>query len=276
MSFDEFLVKYNGKYLDYDLQFGPQCFDLLHYYCVEVLGLTDGRILAAPAAKDIYNKYENLLGHELFDKIVNTPPGVPKEGDIVIFSSGQYGHVCIFIEGNTKTFKSFDQNFPTSSPCHVQEHSYSYCLGWLRFKGQPDLQGQLNQCREERDRNWNYFAGLCDIMRASHDFDIAKAELEKLVGIEDIAIQKERALVTANIKIGDLEVELKNLNEQHLGLLDQNQKLDYQIKEQAKTIDKQGDEMLLLSGALQALKEATARPIFSGIRKFIYDLITRY
>lgn len=136
MTLSEFIDKYTGKLVDFDKVYGSQCMDLMHQYIVDVLEMINGKILAAPAAKDVYEKFDTLFGSEYFTKIENTPTGVPEKGDIVLFGSkvGLYGHVCIFIEGNAETFTSFDENWPIGSPCHIQTHDYIGCLGWLRSK----------------------------------------------------------------------------------------------------------------------------------------------
>ena len=134
MKLQQFIEKFNGKYIDFDGAYGAQCMDLMHYYCVQVLGLTDGRILAAPGARDVFNNFDNIKGKEFFERIPNTPQGVPKEGDIMFWGYNPYGHVAVFIEGDANSFRSFDQNSPVGSPCHVQNHTYTNVLGWLRFK----------------------------------------------------------------------------------------------------------------------------------------------
>lgn len=149
MTFQDFLEKYNGKYIDLDHAYGAQCMDLMHLYVVEVLGLNNTGILAAPAAKDVYNNFSNLTGHDNFEKIANTPTGIPQEGDIVLFGLGQFGHVCVFIEGNENKFTSFDQNYPTGSPCHVQSHTYTGCLGWLHYKQSLPQSDELNNCKTQ-------------------------------------------------------------------------------------------------------------------------------
>jgi hypothetical protein len=140
LTLDQFRAKWNGKGIDFDGAYGDQCMDLMHQYCVEVLGITNGAVLAAPAAKDVYLNFSNVTGHELFDKIDNTPTGVPQAGDIVFWGTGigPYGHVAVFVQGDVNSFRSFDQNFPTGSVCHDQNHSdYTGVLGWLRFKQAP-------------------------------------------------------------------------------------------------------------------------------------------
>ena len=163
MTFQDFINKWNGKGIDFDGYYGDQCMDLMHQYCVEVLGLVDGRILAAPSAKDVYLNFNNVLGHENFDKIDNTPTGVPQNGDIMFWGTGigPYGHVAVFVEGDSNKFRSFDQNFPTDSKCHIQEHTYKGVLGWLRGKTNAVMatitQVELDEIIKARDDNWNSF-----------------------------------------------------------------------------------------------------------------------
>lgn len=158
ITYDQFEAKYNGVGIDFDGAYGNQCMDLMHQYCVEVLGITDGSVLAAPTAKDVYLNFNNIKGHDLFDKIDNTPTGIPNKGDIMFWGTGlgPYGHVAIYIDGDVNGFNSFDQNFPTGSKCHKQRHNYNGVLGWLRFKG-TNLEAELDKTRKERDKNWNLY-----------------------------------------------------------------------------------------------------------------------
>ena len=41
MTYIEFRDKYNGQYIDYDREFGPQCWDLGQKYFTECLGVPD-------------------------------------------------------------------------------------------------------------------------------------------------------------------------------------------------------------------------------------------
>lgn len=138
MTFDEFIAKWIGKGIDFDGAYGDQCMDLMHQYCVEVLGLTDGRILSAPAAKDVWNT--NVYGKDKFTAIINTPTGVPNKGDIILFGTevGPYGHVAIVISATVNSFVSFDQNWNGHQYCERITHTYGGpqgVLGWLRYKG---------------------------------------------------------------------------------------------------------------------------------------------
>lgn len=125
MTIDEFVRKYDGKGIDYDGSFGNQCVDLYRQYVKECLMFPQSP--PVPGAKDIWDTYLP----DYFRRIENTPTGIPEKGDIVIFSTGTYGHVSVFVEGNTTRFTSFDQNYPSGSLCHLQGHTYSAVIGWL-------------------------------------------------------------------------------------------------------------------------------------------------
>ena len=135
MTFFEFFQKYNNTFVDTDNAYGPQCMDLMHIFCTDVLGL-DKSTLSAPSAKEVWQRFPNVPGAQYFKQIKNTLWNVPQQGDIVFFGVGQYGHVSIFNEGDARRFTSIDQNWPLNSPVHVQEHTYGFMgrsvLGWVR------------------------------------------------------------------------------------------------------------------------------------------------
>ena len=137
MTLDSLIKKYQGRYLDYDGAYGAQCVDLMRAYVKEVLGHPP--YLAIPTTGNAKNIYYNFKNNLFFTKIANTPTGVPKKGDIIFFKTslwypwlyGIAGHVAIFTGGDTMNVISFDQNWPTYTPCHLQRHTYKDCLGWL-------------------------------------------------------------------------------------------------------------------------------------------------
>lgn len=133
MTVDEFFKKYNGKGIDFDGFYGFQCMDLAQQYVKDCVG---GKQLGGPNAKDCWTNYPK----ETFDRITNTPTGVPQLGDIVIWGAmpgNVYGHIAVYYAGNTVNFTSFDQNWPVGSTSHFQVHNYNYVLGWLRPKVSP-------------------------------------------------------------------------------------------------------------------------------------------
>lgn len=139
ISLDDFIKKYDGKGIDFDGAYGNQCMDLMHFYCVEVLGISDGKVLAAPTAAQVFSNFEGVKGFQMFDKVVNTPDGVPSKGDIMFWNTtvGSAGHVAVFVDGDANSFRSFDQNWPVGSKCHIEKHTYKGVAGWLRKKEVP-------------------------------------------------------------------------------------------------------------------------------------------
>lgn len=123
-----------------DLSTNQQCVDLWRAYNRKVINAPD--IFGNPP--DIWNKYQA----DFYDKIPNTPTGVPQLGDVIIWSKtyGGIGHIAICTDiANTKTFTSFDQNDPVGEPCHYQPHTYTGVLGWLRPKNQSALVGETEE-----------------------------------------------------------------------------------------------------------------------------------
>lgn len=128
MNVKEFFTKYTNQFIDYDNHYGAQCMDLYRQYCKEVLGLQQSPAVAGAA--DVWNTHLQ----DKFIAIANTPTGIPQLGDIIIWNKklNGYGHIAVCQSANVLNFTSFDQNFPTNSPCHLQKHNYKYVIGWLR------------------------------------------------------------------------------------------------------------------------------------------------
>lgn len=133
MTVQDFFDRYNNKGIDYDNYYGFQCMDLANEYNRDVVG---GPFLVGPNAKDVWDSYPQ----DKYERIENTPEGVPTKGDIVIWGVGvgPYGHIAVFDHGDVNTFVSFDQNWPINSLCHYQVHNYNGVLGWLRPKMTPN------------------------------------------------------------------------------------------------------------------------------------------
>lgn len=129
MTFDEFLAQYNGKTnVGNTTANKGQCVGLASVW-IDILG---GPHVWGDA-KDMYANADP----NFFEKIPNTPTGVPQKGDIVIwngtFNRGP-GHVAVATgKGDTKSFEVFEQNNPLGSNCHLRTYSnYNYVTGWLR------------------------------------------------------------------------------------------------------------------------------------------------
>lgn len=164
ITLDEYIQKYTDQIVSSPNVPAGSCMAILHTYCQEVLGIEDLAVLANPIASEVFTNYANEVGHEKFSKIDNTPDFVPQKGDIAVFGANAEagipnGHVCIFVEGDVNNFKSFDQNFPTGSVAHIQEHSYNDFLGVLRFIPEPAPEISTEQPATP-ETNSNEYKGL--------------------------------------------------------------------------------------------------------------------
>lgn len=179
-TLQDLLELLNGQYIEEaGTEAKNQCVDLANAYIESVLKLPK---IEWTNAVDFPSK-----AGDKYEYIINTLEGVPQEGDLVIWE-GTWGHIAIFLEGNAKRFTSFDENFPTGSPCHVQEHDYlkPKVKGWLRPKVKPIEDGT----------NW----------KAKYE---EKAKLETFLRGE---IQKKDDTITnLNKQISDLEKEKNTL-----------------------------------------------------------------
>jgi hypothetical protein len=131
-----FFNTWNGKYLDFDHVYGPQCKDVfsayndmqgLPYIVGNPINMWRGDIPKASLAT--LNKY--------YTKIPNSITAVPKMGDVIIFDVGYTGHISISTNtANILWVTSFEQNYPLGSKCHYVAHNYlrPRVVGWFRPK----------------------------------------------------------------------------------------------------------------------------------------------
>jgi len=136
MNFTEFLNKYNGMNgVGTTLENTGECVGLVMKWLVETLELPH----VWGHARDLINNCDK----NVFEVEYNTPTGVPKKGDIIVWSSamgGGYGHTAISTgTGNITTFEVFEQNNPTGSNCHLKTYpNYNNVIGWFRPKTATD------------------------------------------------------------------------------------------------------------------------------------------
>jgi len=184
MTLDAFITKYLGQTLGYpDGQYVGECLSLAKVYIKECFGF-DPPPSGSNSAYGYWSNFPNPLG-QYFTKVVNTPDGVPKRGDIVIWNTNAgngYGHIAIFLEGTASSFKSLDQNW-NGRETHVQGHYYSNVVGWLTpiMSEKTYTQAEWQLERDERNKNWElYQAALTKISELEKNIsDRAKATEEK-------------------------------------------------------------------------------------------------
>lgn len=143
MTYDEYFAARIGKKIDYDGNYGVQCFDLANDYSVKVVG---GKQFIGMGAYEIYTNFANQPAHELYDRIPNTPDFVPKKGDIMVWGTtlGKWGHVAVCNgKGDTTWFESYDQNWTgRNEGVTLIRHTYKSVLGVLRPKDQTKVNGK--------------------------------------------------------------------------------------------------------------------------------------
>lgn len=144
MTYNDFIWKYNGKYIDYDGMFSTQCVDLMRAYVREVFGWQP--YTAIPPRGNAIDIFKNFKDNQYFKKVLNGPLNCPKRGDIVFYKAypflyGTVGHVEIVDQADSYFMVNFSQNWPTGTPCHFVKrgtsklfNGYRGCVGWLTPK----------------------------------------------------------------------------------------------------------------------------------------------
>lgn len=135
MILEQFVNKYNGKYIDFDGKYGFQCVDLMRQWLVEGLVFPVDTIPHALYAKDIFKNFPEK-GNMYFTKVHNSLTNSPTKGCIVFwdfypFVTGIAGHVAIASTANATNLITFDQNWGKPNFCRFVNHSYKGVLGWL-------------------------------------------------------------------------------------------------------------------------------------------------
>lgn len=211
MTLNDFVIKYNGRYIDFDGSFGNQCTDLYRQYCKECLQVPQSPPVIGAA--DIWINYLE----DKFDAIPNTTEAIPQEGDIIIWGrkdSLPYGHVaiCIGTDNNVNYFYSFDQNWPTGSPCHVQKHLYPNVLGWLRLKGgETDVITDSTKIPQIGNKEVQQIKAEMEAKdRAINDYQLTIASANSSMA----SMQKEINVLTAKLAQAQADIQQLQANSQ--------------------------------------------------------------
>lgn len=227
LEYRAFKGKYLGKSINYDNFAGAQCMDVYRQYAKE-LGFPQSPPVTG--AKDIWDSYLP----EYWEKIENTPTGVPQEGDVIIWGSGvgQYGHVAIFDRGTATAFYSIDQNWPNDGGTGVLKevkHNYANVLGWLR----PKLPVNEEMTEEEKR-----------ILQFLKEQGAGEGKVREAFGALIDQPEKDKQIQTLQARVLDLEKSQKDL-EDRITALESNIQADLDLikdwQKQAETAKKQLD-----------------------------------
>lgn len=120
-----FTSEWNGRYLDFDGNSGPQCVDVAKRWA----SLNGKPIITGDAIR-----WARASGYVW---VPNSPTNHPNPGDLIVWDYYPHGHIGVCVSAGITSFQSFDQNFPIGYRCHVVNHSYSHVIGWLRVGDLP-------------------------------------------------------------------------------------------------------------------------------------------
>jgi surface antigen len=229
MTLEQFVAKYNGKPIDFDGAYGNQCVDLYRQYVKEVLNLPQTPPVVG--AKDIWTS-----NTPNFDKITNTPTGIPPVGAIMIWGSryGAFGHVAIVTAATLNTFTCFSQNDPVGSLCGLKTYKTYYpTLGWLVAKetmtaDEMVIKKSVFEQLVTKSTDWDSI--LAYIPATS--LDNAKAVIGGIRG----------RITELETKLGTAQAEMKNREEQVVRLkadllASENSRIDLETNLNAKIAD---------------------------------------
>ena len=118
MTYQEFKEKYNGKYVDFDGEYGPQCWDLIQFYDTEVIDVPAwvfdgcgwaGEMLVPPKREALDQYFDEVDTHAM------------QQGDVCIWrnpNNEKDCHVAIYdhYDINDNNCYYFSQN---PNPCQV-------------------------------------------------------------------------------------------------------------------------------------------------------------
>ena len=136
MSFEEFIIKYNGKKVDYDGAYGAQCVDLFRLYNREVWG--NPHTGAVDGAKDLVVNYERMPLEQRFLSLVPVNRDFVKAGDVAVWNAtevNKYGHVAIVVGLlGDESLIVFEQDGFKQDGAKLNVRSSKNLLGFLRKK----------------------------------------------------------------------------------------------------------------------------------------------
>lgn len=152
MNLNEFFASLNGKFIDVDGAGSKtnknQCVDVIKAYCNKVFGIPVSSLSGYGDAWEYYTNFSNKKAIvPYFEKIAYKKDLAIRAGDIVCWdrsiNSSYAGHIAVATgKYNSSTVETFDQNFPSGSPCKYVVHSYSKINGILRPKDYSKVTGK--------------------------------------------------------------------------------------------------------------------------------------
>jgi hypothetical protein len=209
ITFQEFLDKWNGKPCEMGGSANAmnQCVDLANAWIAEC----GEPIVLWTNAQDFPSKISKN-----FKYILNTPTGIPKQGDIIVWSSpDKIGHIAICSSATATKFVSFDQNWPVGSLCKLVNHVYTgtyKVIGWLRYEKQIDYPTMV----AEKDKQIQTLqAKVLDLDKFVKDLTDRVTALESNIQADLGLIEDwQKKTETANSKVSALNQTLQDMTDE--------------------------------------------------------------
>ena len=200
MTYQEFKNKYNGKYIDFDGYYGPQCWDLAQFYFVEVLNLPSSILSGCGQVKNMLVKPKIDVLLQYFNEV---PVNQMITGDVCIWSSN---HIAIFDHWDGKNCWYFSQN---PNRCQVmvinqgglrafrkkESHKIGYTShvqnkGWLPYSYDGEVSGTTGEKRR------------VEAIKIDYNKDVyAKAHIENIGWVDYGKINKNTVIGTTGKKL---------------------------------------------------------------------------
>lgn len=157
MTYNEFVKKYNGQYVDFDGSYGAQCWDLAQFYFRDVLNLPRSILDGCGLVSNMLYPPKRQVLDQYFNEV---PINNMKQGDVVIWD---YGHIAIYDHFDGTNCWFFSQN---PNPCQVmkiktggayafrkkENHNIGYKahiedIGWQEWKYDGETAGTTGQSK---------------------------------------------------------------------------------------------------------------------------------
>lgn len=245
-TLEQFLLDYLGKSKGYptDKEYLGECLSVAKIYIKECFGI-EPPPSGTNSAYGYWSNFPNPLG-EKFEKVLNTDDIIPEKGWIAIWkpwASNPYGHIAIVADGcTTGILKNYAQNW-TSKIFQLESNRYTNIIGFLKPKsiisdmttdeknalellesyqknaGHGNLEGAINtlignitELRNATESIENFKKDI-ETLKANIDSLNSKySELEaKFIENQKINEKQQKALVTANDKISELDKTIENI-----------------------------------------------------------------
>ncbi|WGD37419.1 hypothetical protein [Lysinibacter sp. HNR] len=137
ISFDAWVTKVNGKYIDIDNAFGPQCHDIWLSYIVDVYGISSSQGQAGPPEGRTENVWLNFPRFaNLANFFTKIGPGTGQRGDVAFWAHPTWpgSHVAVVIEDQGKHLRVVTQNPGATKIASLTKNGLR---GYLRPKNAP-------------------------------------------------------------------------------------------------------------------------------------------